>query len=89
MYFMQCWLSAFLLRLMLILLFSNSMRFSIIFKFSLYKNLRIQTAFLAAYPKAMYLALVMKVEIVLCFLLLYNTIVSLRKKSIPLPTSGW
>lgn len=77
---MQCWLSAFLVRLILILLSLNSTRFSIVSKFSLFTNLWIQTTFFAACPRAIYLALVVEVETVLCFLLLHNTTLLLKKK---------
>lgn len=75
-----CWLFAFFVRVILILLFFYNLISGIISYFSSLINCRIYTSILAIYPNVIYSASMLEVNTVLYFLLLQEITAPLRKK---------
>lgn len=70
----------FLVNIILLLLSPFSITYLTTFNLILFINLWIYIAFLDKYPSTLYLALVMDIDIVFCFLLLKDITALLRKK---------
>lgn len=75
----QCWLSAFSIRVIVILLSPKNSISETISSFNLLMKCQIHTTSLAAYLNVMYSALVINIDTISCFLLLYKITTLLRK----------
>lgn len=82
--FIWCWLFAFFVRIILISLFPKSSISRTISNFNLLIKCQIHNIFLAAYLSAIYSALIVDINTILCFLLLYKITALLKKKQYPI-----